>query len=274
MLAPQLRDAPRRAQPDDPVQGEVRSRSAENVTAGLLNYPILQAADILVYKAAAVPGRRGPGPAPRVHPRGRPPLQQPLRRLSSPSRRRSSAGAPKVQGLDGAAKMSKSLRQRHRGHRRARGRSGRSCGRPRPTRPASAASDPGRARTAATSISYHALVTPEAERARSPPAAAARPSAASTARRSSTGTSMAVLDPIRERRRALAASPTGSGRPSARERSGPGPVARETLDGAKQLMGLPCRGPAPSRTGPSFIHGEPYRPLVYPQERRSPVRFP
>ena len=43
-----------RARADDPVQGQERA-PAENVNAGLFTYPVLQAADILLYKAEAVP---------------------------------------------------------------------------------------------------------------------------------------------------------------------------------------------------------------------------
>ena len=52
----------------------------ETVRAGLFTYPVLMAADILLYDARSRPGGRGPAPASRAHPgRGRP-LQQPLRR--------------------------------------------------------------------------------------------------------------------------------------------------------------------------------------------------
>ena len=47
-------------------------------SVGLFTYPILQAADILLYRPALRAGRRGPAPAPRAHPRPRPAVQPPL----------------------------------------------------------------------------------------------------------------------------------------------------------------------------------------------------
>ena len=55
-------------------------RSSEHFGVGLLTYPVLQAADILLYQADRRPGRRGPAPAPRARPRPRAALQPPLRR--------------------------------------------------------------------------------------------------------------------------------------------------------------------------------------------------
>ena len=60
-------------------------------TYGFLGYPLLQAADILIYRATLRAGGRGPGAARRVHARGRAPLQSPLRprdRLRGQGRRR------------------------------------------------------------------------------------------------------------------------------------------------------------------------------------------
>ena len=48
-------------------------------TYGFLGYPLLQAADILIYRATLRAGGRGPGAARRVHARDRAPLQPPLR---------------------------------------------------------------------------------------------------------------------------------------------------------------------------------------------------
>ncbi len=45
----------RRAQPDDPVQGQVGQARAEFISAGLFTYPALQAADILLYDTDEVP---------------------------------------------------------------------------------------------------------------------------------------------------------------------------------------------------------------------------
>ncbi|MCK7524065.1 MAG: hypothetical protein MZV64_43775 [Ignavibacteriales bacterium] len=93
LLASQLRDAARRARPDDPVQGEIGAGAGErHGRPAQLPHPPGRRHPHLQGRGRA--RRRGPGPAPRVHPRGRPPLQRPLRRTTSPSRRRSSAGAP------------------------------------------------------------------------------------------------------------------------------------------------------------------------------------
>ena len=51
----QLRRPPRLARPDDPVQGQGRQGPGERVSVGLYTYPVLMAADILVYKATHVP---------------------------------------------------------------------------------------------------------------------------------------------------------------------------------------------------------------------------
>ena len=50
------------------------------VSAGLLLYPVLQAADVLAYRAARGAGRGGPARAPRADARHRAPLQRALRR--------------------------------------------------------------------------------------------------------------------------------------------------------------------------------------------------
>ena len=63
-------------------------------TYGFLGYPLLQSADILMYRPRIRAGRRGPGRARRDHARDRPPLQQYLRTragLRSPRRERGQA---------------------------------------------------------------------------------------------------------------------------------------------------------------------------------------
>ena len=45
----------RRGQPDDSVQGQVGATEADRATVGLFTYPVLQAADILLYQADQVP---------------------------------------------------------------------------------------------------------------------------------------------------------------------------------------------------------------------------
>ena len=54
-------------------------QGTDRATVGLFTYPILQAADILLYQADRRAGRRGPAPAPRAHPRPRAAVQLPLR---------------------------------------------------------------------------------------------------------------------------------------------------------------------------------------------------
>ena len=76
----------RRAVPHDPVQGQDRQSTPTTSTAGLFTYPVLMAADILLYQADLVPGGRGPeaarGALPATSPR---PLQRPLRRHVHPA---------------------------------------------------------------------------------------------------------------------------------------------------------------------------------------------
>ena len=52
----------------------------DRASVGLFTYPVLQAADILLYQARPGAGRRGPAPAHRAHPRPGPAVQPPLRR--------------------------------------------------------------------------------------------------------------------------------------------------------------------------------------------------
>ena len=97
-------------QPDDAVQGEVGQARGDFISAGLFTYPALQAADILLYDADEVPGRRRPAPARRDHPRHRDPVQRPLRRdVRRPEGGRSRKAGARVMDLqDPTSKMSKS----------------------------------------------------------------------------------------------------------------------------------------------------------------------
>ena len=73
------------------------SKSGEGAASvGLFTYPILQAADILLYRPALRAGRRGPAPAPRAHPRPRAALQPPLQEDLPAAR----ALHPQVDGQD------------------------------------------------------------------------------------------------------------------------------------------------------------------------------
>ena len=84
-------------------------RAAPSV--GLFTYPILQAADILLYQADQRPGRRGPAPAPRAHARPRPAVQHAAtaRRSSCPSRTSSRRPRRSSTCRTRRRKMSKSL---------------------------------------------------------------------------------------------------------------------------------------------------------------------
>ena len=72
-----------------PTYKEKREEGIEN-SLGLLDYPILQAADIVIYKASRVPVGKDQAAHLELSPRGRARLQPPLRRRSSRSRSRSS----------------------------------------------------------------------------------------------------------------------------------------------------------------------------------------
>jgi len=214
---------------------EKSAREGENVKAGLLCYPILMAADILVYKADAVPvgedqvqhleltrevarrfnsrfGDYFPEPAPLI---GR--------------------GA-RVMGLDGAAKMSKSMDnfigigeeaeaiwEKLRPAKTDEARKRRSD-----------PGEPGRCNI----YSYHKLVTPETELAEIAKGCRTATIGCIDCKKVFHRNLMKVLDPIRERRRELAARPDfvrevlDEGARKARA------VARETVEGAKRLMGL------------------------------------
>ena len=79
-LAARDRHAGQLAGADADLQGEEARSQPDDVNHGLLTYPVLQAADIVIYKASLVPGRQGPGRPPRAVARDRPRLQPPLRR--------------------------------------------------------------------------------------------------------------------------------------------------------------------------------------------------
>ena len=82
----------------------------ELVSAGLLFYPVLQAADVLAYRADEVPVGRGPARAPRADARDRAALQRALRRreeiLVVPEHRIPQVGARIMDLQDPTRKMS------------------------------------------------------------------------------------------------------------------------------------------------------------------------
>ena len=91
-----------------PTYKEKRETQPDDINHGLLTYPVLQAADIVMYKATLVPVGQGPGRAPRAVARDRPRLQQPLRD-TFPEPQAVFTEAPTVLGTDGVRKMSKSI---------------------------------------------------------------------------------------------------------------------------------------------------------------------
>ena len=214
---------------------EKSERERENVTAGLLSYPVLMAADILIYKAAAVPVGEDQVQhleftrevARRFNGRFGDYFPEPLPLIGRGAR---------VMGLDGAAKMSKSLDnfigigeepeavwEKLRPAKTDEARKRRS--------------DPGEP-DRCNIYSYHKLVTPAAELAEIAAGCRGATIGCIDCKKIFHRRLMEVLDPIRERRRELALHPDrvraalDEGARKARA------AARETLDGAKKLMGL------------------------------------
>lgn len=214
---------------------EKSEQERENVTAGLLNYPILQAADILIYRADAVPV--GEDQAQHLEL-----TREIARRFNGrfggyfPEPATLVGRGARILGIDGAAKMSKSL--------------GNAIGvtedpdaiweKLRPAKTDEARKrrhDPGEP-DRCNIYSYHKLATPEAERAEIARGCRGATIGCIDCKKIFHRNLMAVLDPVRERRQALARDPEAvrealrQGAERARR------VARETLDGAKKLMGL------------------------------------
>jgi len=214
---------------------EKSERERENVTAGLLNYPILQAADILIYKADAVPVGEDQAQhleftrevARRFNTRFGDYFPEPATLIGRGAR---------VMGLDGASKMSKSL--------------GNHIGvvedpdaiweklRPAKTDEArKRRSDPGTP-DLCNIFSYHKLVTSEGETREIVAGCTGATIGCIDCKKIFFKNLMKVLDPIRERRLALEKDPERV-REALREGARKArTVARETLDGAKKLMGL------------------------------------
>ena len=104
-----------------PTYKEKKQYQPDDVNHGLLTYPVLQAADIVIYKASLVPGRQGPGRPPRALARDRAPRSTRCYGDTFPEPQAVHTEAPIVLGTDGVKKMSKSLGQHHRHPRAARG---------------------------------------------------------------------------------------------------------------------------------------------------------
>jgi len=214
---------------------EKSERERDNVTAGLLNYPILQAADILIYKADAVPV--GEDQAQHLEF-----TREVARRFNGrfgsffPEPQTLIGRGARVMGLDGEAKMSKSL--------------GNHIGvaedpaaiweklRPAKTDVArKRRTDPGNP-DRCNIFSYHKLVTPEAEILEIVKGCTSAGIGCLDCKKVFFDNLRRVLDPIRERRRELLADPgfvKNSLREGARKARA---IAQDTVAGAKKLMGL------------------------------------
>jgi tryptophanyl-tRNA synthetase len=214
---------------------EKSERERENVTAGLLNYPILQAADILVYKADAVPV--GEDQAQHLEF-----TREVARRFNGrfgeffPEPATLIGRGARVMGIDGASKMSKSL-DNHIGV----------VEDPeaiweklRPAKTDEARkrrSDPG-SPDRCNIFSYHKLVTPEGQIEEIVKGCTEAGIGCIDCKKIFFVNLRKVLDPIRERRMELEAKPElvrealREGACKART------IAQDTVQGAKALMGL------------------------------------
>ena len=214
---------------------EKSERERENVTAGLLNYPILQAADILIYKADAVPVGEDQAQhleftrevARRFNGRFGDYFPEPATLIGRGAR---------VMGIDGASKMSKSL-DNHIGV----------VEDPeaiweklRPAKTDEARkrrSDPG-SPDRCNIFSYHKLVTPEGQIEEIVKGCTEAGIGCLDCKKIFFVNLRKVLDPIRERRMELEAKPAlvrEALREGARKAR---TIAQETVQGAKALMGL------------------------------------
>ena len=214
---------------------EKSERERENVTAGLLNYPILQAADILIYKADAVPV--GDDQAQHLEF-----TREVARRFNGrfgdyfPEPATLIGRGARVMGIDGASKMSKSL-DNHIGV----------VEDPeaiweklRPAKTDEARkrrSDPG-SPDRCNIFSYHKLVTPEGQIEEIVKGCTEAGIGCIDCKKIFFVNLRKVLDPIRERRMELEAKPElvrEALREGARKAR---TIAQETVQGAKALMGL------------------------------------
>ncbi|MBM3306403.1 MAG: tryptophan--tRNA ligase [Candidatus Aminicenantes bacterium] len=214
---------------------EKSERERENVTAGLLNYPILQAADILIYKADAVPV--GEDQAQHLEF-----TREVARRFNGrfgeffPEPATLIGRGARVMGIDGASKMSKSL-DNHIGV----------VEDPeaiweklRPAKTDEARkrrSDPG-SPDRCNIFSYHKLVTPEGQIEEIVKGCAEAGIGCLDCKKIFFVNLRKVLDPIRERRMELEAKPElvrEALREGARKAR---TIAQDTVQGAKALMGL------------------------------------
>ena len=214
---------------------EKSERERENVTAGLLNYPILQAADILIYKADAVPV--GEDQAQHLEF-----SREIARRFNTrfgqyfPEPQTLIGRGARVMGIDGEAKMSKSLNNTI----GVTEEPDAIWGKLRPAKTDEARkrrSDPGNP-DRCNIFSYHKLVTGDREIHEIVQGCTSASIGCIDCKKVLFQNLCRILNPIRERRRELQAKPEivrqGLREGAQRARA----IARETLDGAKKLMGL------------------------------------
>lgn len=214
---------------------EKSERERENVTAGLLNYPILQAADILIYKADAVPV--GEDQAQHLEF-----TREVARRFNGrfgeffPEPATLIGRGARVMGIDGASKMSKSL-DNHIGVVEDPAAIWEKL-RPAKTDEArKRRSDPG-SPDRCNIFSYHKLVTPEGQIEEIVKGCTEAGIGCLDCKKIFFVNLRKVLDPIRERRMELEANPElvrEALREGARKAR---TIAQETVQGAKALMGL------------------------------------
>lgn len=207
----------------------------DNVNAGLLNYPILQAADILIYRAAAVPV--GEDQAQHLEF-----TREVARRFNSrfgdlfPEPKTLIGRGARVMGLDGESKMSKSI--------------GNYIGvtedpgsiweklRPAKTDEArKRLKDPGNP-DRCNIFSYHKLVTPDDQLNEITQGCTSASMGCVDCKKILFDNLMKVLDPIRERRDELANNPDVVDKVLEEGAERAGDFARRTVRDVKKLMGL------------------------------------
>lgn len=214
---------------------EKSEREKENVTAGLFNYPILQAADILVYKADAVPVGEDQAQHLEI-------TREIARRFNGrfgdyfPEPETIIGRGARVMGLDGESKMSKSLDNYIGVTEEPKA----IWNKLRPAKTDEARkrrSDPGDP-ARCNIYSYHRLVTPQDALDEIARGCASAGIGCIECKKAFYENLMRVLDPIRKRKQELEGDPEfvkralREGAVRARE------IARETVRGAKKLMGL------------------------------------
>ncbi len=214
---------------------EKSEREKDSASAGLLNYPILMAADILIYKAQAVPV----GEDQTQHLEF---AREVARRFNGrfgdyfPEPATIIGRGARVMGLDGEAKMSKSL-----GNYIAVTEEPASIWeklRPAKTDEArKRRSDPGDP-ARCNIYSYHKLVTPEAELAEIGRGCASAGIGCIDCKKIFFNHLVEVLDPIRKRRLELEKNPERVREVLKENARRAGLIATETVAGAKKCMGL------------------------------------